>query len=100
MERIVQIVTEKSVRKAVAKSGRYNREKESATWLDMYIYCDLLFDDGWRAAEWSSVELAVWNLHGFGEPNLNGKWNLTRESLWVQNVGLCRSLLGDGFLVG
>jgi len=31
MERIVQIVTEKSVRKAVARFGRYNRERESAT---------------------------------------------------------------------
>jgi len=31
------IVTEKSVRKAVARSGRYNRERNSATWLYIYV---------------------------------------------------------------
>jgi len=75
MERIVQIVqTEKSVRKAFTRSGDIRGLIRCIN-----MCCDLLFDDGRtsRAAGWSGVELAVWNLHGLVEPNLSGKWNLT-----------------------
>jgi len=54
MEWIVQIVTEKSVRKVV---GRYNKERELRDLIIyiLYIYininicCDLLLDDGWTS---------------------------------------------------
>jgi len=40
MKRIIQIVTKKSVRKAVARSERYNRERERIRDLIRYVYTE------------------------------------------------------------